>query len=170
VTLVTVRVGRQAFLMDQKSSPDQVPSWVPASGHALRHTGVHFDTVRIIGLLGEQVAYELMQFTDFRAGPIVRSGTGDRSMYFLLPPQSAAAHQWPAGTRLMGRDARCDAFVGVPAMQGRTWPLDWRSPPTAETPFVDPVLLHELAVRVLASAGDADYGASRRGGVPNDTP
>lgn len=148
--LVTVRVGSHAVRMDQKSSLDPVPSWVPASGHALRVTGVHFDTVRIIGLLGEQVAYELMQFTDFQAGPIVRSGVGERSMYFLLPPQSAAAYRWPAGARLMGRDVRCDAFVGVPAMNGRTWPLDWRSLPTAEAPFVDPGLLHELTLGVLA--------------------
>ncbi|MFD9539219.1 hypothetical protein [Streptomyces sp. NPDC060022] len=139
--------------MEQKSSPiGPVPSWVPARGHALRLTGVHFDAVRIAGLLGEQVAYELMQFTDFRAGPIVRSGIGERSMYFLLPPQSGGAYGWPAGVRLMGRGVRCDAFVGVPALDGRTWPLDWRSLPTREAPFVDAGLLHELAA--LALKGD----------------
>jgi hypothetical protein len=138
--------------MDQKSSPGPAPSWVPASGHALRHTGIHFDAVRIAGLVGEQVAYELMQFTDFCAGPIVRSGIGERSMYFLLPPQTGAAYRWPAGARLMGRDARCDAFVGVPALDGRTWPLDWRSRPTSEAPFVEAGLLHELASMTLKGA------------------
>lgn len=150
--LVTVREDRHALLMDQKSSPDPAPSWVPASGHALRHAGIHFDAVRIIGLLGEQVAYELMEFTGFRAGPIVRSGIGERGMYFLLPPQSGAVYGWPAGALLMGRDARCGAFVGVPALEGRTWPLDWRSRPTAETPFVDAGLLHELVGRALKGA------------------
>ncbi|MFE4449939.1 hypothetical protein [Streptomyces sp. NPDC056796] len=135
--------------MDERSSLDPVPCWVPAAGHALRHVGVHFDAVRVIGVAGEQVAYELMQFTDFVAGPIVRSGVGDRSTYFLLPPQSAAAYRWPAGARLIGRDLRCDAFVGIPALEGRTWPLDWRSRPTGEAPFVDVKLLHEVAVTVL---------------------
>ncbi|MFE9830162.1 MULTISPECIES: hypothetical protein [Streptomyces] len=138
--------------MDQKSSPESVPSWIPASGHALRHTGVHFDAVRMVGVLGEQVAYEIMQFTDFQAGPIVRSWVGERNVYFLLPPRSAAVYPWPAGARLMGRDARCDAFVGVPALDGRTWPLDWRSKPTREVPYVDPGLLHELTLGVLESA------------------
>lgn len=96
------------------------------------------------------MAYELMQFTDFRAGPIVRSGVGDRSTYFLLPPQSAAAYRWPIGARLIGRDLRCDAFVGIPALEGRTWPLDWRSRPTREAPFVEVKLLHEVAVALLA--------------------
>ncbi|MEV5160716.1 hypothetical protein [Streptomyces sp. NPDC053728] len=136
--------------MDQRSSLDPVPCWVPASGHALRRVGVHFDAVRVAGLVGDQVAYELMQFTAFRAGPIVRSAVGDRSTCFLLPPQSAAARRWPAGARLIGRDLRCDAFVGIPALEGRTWPLDWRSRPTGEVPFVEAKLLHEVAVAVLA--------------------
>lgn len=60
----------------------------------------------------------------------------------------------------MSRDGRTAAFVGVPALHGLTWPLDWRSPPTAETPFVDAALLHELMVGVLADETDgcsADY-------------
>ncbi|MFC9856921.1 MULTISPECIES: hypothetical protein [unclassified Streptomyces] len=44
------------------------------------------------------------------------------------------------------------AFIGVPALDGATWPLDWRSRPTAEAPFADAGLLHERAVKV---AGDA---------------
>ncbi|MFS0692659.1 hypothetical protein [Streptomyces nitrosporeus] len=135
--------------MDRKTSPAQVPDWIPAYGHTLRHTGVHFDAVRMMGLLGEQVAYEIMQFTDFRAVPIVRSRVGERNMYFLLPPKSAAAYAWPAGAHLMGRDGRCDAFVGVPALDGHTWPLDWRSRPTRKDPYVDPGLLHGLTVGVL---------------------
>ncbi|MER6997581.1 hypothetical protein [Streptomyces sp. NPDC000410] len=125
------------------------PSWVPASGHALRHAGIHFDAVRIPGCTGEEVAYELMQFTDFQAGPIIREATGERNMYFLLPPQTAAAHAWPAGTRAITRLSGGAAFVGVPALDGFTWPLDWRSLPTAEVPYVDPQLLHEMATCAL---------------------
>lgn len=38
-----------------------------------------------------------------------------------------------------------DAFVGVPALAGGTWPLDRRSRPTVQDPFVDGGLLHEMA-------------------------
>ncbi|MEV7402052.1 hypothetical protein AB0N93_16915 [Streptomyces sp. NPDC091267] len=137
--------------MEPKTSPDQVPAWIPASGHALRHAGIHFDAVRVIGLLGEQVAYELMQFTDFEAGPIVRSRIGERSMYFLLPPGSAAAYRWPVGAEALVREGA--AFVGVPALHGLTYPLDWRSLPTAQVPFVEPELLFELMASVVE--GDA---------------
>ncbi|MCX4520226.1 hypothetical protein ACH4FV_16170 [Streptomyces anulatus] len=106
---------------------------------------IHFDAVRAIGLLGEEIAYEVMQFTDFHAGPIVRSGIGERSMYFLLAPGTAAEHRWPPGVEAMCRNARGDAFVGVPALDGGTWPLDWRSRPTVQDPFVDAALLHEMA-------------------------
>lgn len=125
------------------------PPWVPASGHALRHAGIHFDAVRIEGFLGEQVAYEIMQFTDLRAGPIVRGATGARSMYFLLPPQTAAAYRWPAGVRALSRNDGCAAYVGVPALDGATWPLTWQSPPTVEVPFVECDLLHEMVGRAL---------------------
>ncbi|MFI6966878.1 hypothetical protein [Streptomyces sp. NPDC050255] len=133
--------------MEPKNSPDLMPSWIPATGHALRHAGIHFDAVRIIGVLGEQVAYEVMQFTDFRAGPIIRSRIGDRSMYFLLPPGSARAHRWPVGAEALVREGA--AFVGVPAVHGLTYPLDWRSLPSAQVPFVDAELLFELLRKVV---------------------
>ncbi|MET9803736.1 hypothetical protein [Streptomyces sp. NPDC006368] len=135
--------------MNPRNSLDTVPSWVPASGHALRHAGIHFDAVRIGGYLGEEVAYELMQFTDFQAGPIVRELTGEQNLYFLLPPQTAAAFAWPAGARALSRNGRSAAFVGIPALDGLTWPLDWRSRPTGEVPFVEPDLLHETVVRAV---------------------
>ncbi|MFE5481341.1 hypothetical protein [Streptomyces sp. NPDC056527] len=135
--------------MSSRKSLDRVPSWVPATGHALRHAGVHFDAVRIGGFLGEDVAYRLMEFTDFRAGPIVREATGEKNLYFLLPPQTAVAHVWPAPARALSRNGRSEAFVGVPALDGTTWPLDWRSLPTTEEPFVDPDLLYEMVVRAV---------------------
>ncbi|MFI6103723.1 hypothetical protein [Streptomyces sp. NPDC051310] len=135
--------------MNPRNSLDTVPSWVPAAGHALRHAGIHFDAVRIGGMLGEEVAYELMQFTHFEAGPIVRELAGEQNLYFLLPPQTAAAYSWPAGARALSRSGRSTAFVGVPALDGLTWPLDWRSRPTEESPFVEPDLLYETVLRAV---------------------
>ncbi|WP_344357433.1 hypothetical protein [Streptomyces gobitricini] len=135
--------------MNPRNSPNGVPSWIPASGHALRHAGIHFDAVRVTGVLGEEVAYRLMEFTDFRAGPIVRELTGEQNVYFLLPPQTAAAYAWPAGARALSRSGRGAAFVGIPALDGLTWPLDWRSRPTADVPFVEPGLLHEMVGRAV---------------------
>ncbi|EPH45894.1 hypothetical protein ABT390_20020 [Streptomyces aurantiacus] len=125
--------------------------WIPATGHALRHTGIHFDAIRVPGALGDQVAYELIQFADFEAGPIVREVTGGRNMYFLLRPGTAALHVWRGGARALGRDGRGVAFVGVPALEGNTWPLDWRSLPTREVPFVEGELLRQMVERVLTT-------------------
>ncbi|MCX4447655.1 hypothetical protein [Streptomyces sp. NBC_01789] len=124
-----------------------MPCWIPVNGHALRHAGIHFDAVRITGSLGEQVAYELMQFTDFQAGPIVRSSIGMRSMYFLVPPGTARAYRWPAGADALTRKG--SDFVGVPALHGMTYPLDWRSAPTVQEPFVETALLFELLTKVV---------------------
>ncbi|MFS8199388.1 hypothetical protein ACLVWQ_11945 [Streptomyces sp. CWNU-52B] len=135
--------------MNSETAPVRVHPWIPASGHGLRHAGIHFDAVRIAGVLAEQVAYEVIQFTDFQAGPIVRESTGLRHMYFLLPPQSTQGFRWPAGVRALGRDARGWAFVGVPALGGLTWPLDWRSKPTPDEPFVDAELLHAVVSRLI---------------------
>jgi len=138
--------------MNSETAPVRMHPWIPAAGHGLRHAGIHFDAVRIAGVLAEQVAYELMQFTDFQAGPIVRGSTGCRYMYFLLPPRDATGFRWPAGVRALGRDARGWAYVGVPALGGPTWPLDWRSEPTADVPFVDAGLLHEVVSRLTGAA------------------
>lgn len=40
-------------------------------------------------------------------------------------------------------------FVGVPAVHGLTYPLDWRSLPTPQVPFVDAELLFELLREVV---------------------
>lgn len=139
--------------MNSRKSLDTLPSWVPATGHALRHVGVHFDAVRIAGFLGEDVAYRLMEFTDFHAGPIVRAETGPQYHYFLLAPGAAAGHVWPAPARALGRSGGAgggEAFVGVPALYGATWPLGWRSRPTDEEPFVEARLLYEMVVRAAA--------------------
>lgn len=92
--------------MNRRKSLDGVPPWVPVTGHAQRHAGVHFDAVRIGGFLDKDVAYRLMEFTDFRAGPIVREATGAQNVSFLLPPGAAAHHAWPAPARALIRNGR----------------------------------------------------------------
>jgi hypothetical protein len=134
--------------MNTEPFPPDVHSWIPATGHALRHAGIHFDAVRIAAPLAERVASELMRCTDFDAGPIVRELTGDRNHYFLLPPQTVSPYAWPPGVRTLTRGDRGLAYVGVPALTGMTWPLDWRSTPTVEAPFVERELMREVVGRV----------------------
>jgi hypothetical protein len=41
------------------------------------------------------------------------------------------------------------AFVGIPALNGATWPLLWRSLPTARAPFVNAEALCEVVRRKI---------------------
>ena len=75
-----------------------------------------------------------------------------RHMYFLVPPRTAQPYRWPAGVRALSRGAGDLAYVGVPALDGFTWPLDWRSPPTHDVPFVDVELLYGITANVLRAA------------------
>ena len=112
--------------------------WIPASGHQLRLTGVHFDAVRIEGVRGERVAARLIEATDGDAGPVVCEALGFRWMYFLLAPGEVREHSWPLGVqRLGGRGSRTVTYIGIPALDGNTWPLRWYSEPTATAPFVE---------------------------------
>ncbi|MFE2261829.1 hypothetical protein [Streptomyces griseosporeus] len=114
------------------------PDWVPASGHRLRLVGVHFDAVRIEGVLGETVADWLIERTDGDAGPIVCEASWSRWVYFLLAPGVVHTYDWPLGVqRLGGQGERMVTYVGIPALDGNTWPLRWYSEPTATAPYVD---------------------------------
>ncbi|WP_031478825.1 hypothetical protein [Streptomyces bicolor] len=128
--------------MNEKITNPWLPTWIPDTGHALRHAGIHFDAVRMKGAQAERTAAELLLRTQFDAGPIIRELTGERYLYFLLPPQTATTHRWPTGVRTLTRAVGYSAYVGVPALTGVTWPLEWRSMPTEEVPFVDGELLH----------------------------
>ncbi|MGV4987705.1 hypothetical protein ACWC0C_01065 [Streptomyces sp. NPDC001709] len=136
--------------MNQRISTPRIPTWIPHSGHALRRAGVHFDAVRIEGAAGSRVASELMVRTGFAAGAIVQEATGARYMYFLLPPETVTAYDWPPEARTLTRGHRSVSYVGVPALTGATWPLGWRSVPTEERLFVVGELLEEVAGQVLA--------------------
>ncbi|MBQ1091539.1 hypothetical protein [Streptomyces sp. B93] len=120
------------------------PDWVPASGHQLHVTGVHFDAVRIEGVRGEVVAERLIEATDGDAGPVVCEVSGFRWMYFLLAPGEVRRHSWPLGVqRFGGRGTRTVTYIGIPALDGNTWPLRWYSEPTATAPYVDPGQLRQ---------------------------
>ncbi|MBZ9638757.1 hypothetical protein [Streptomyces sp. PSKA30] len=134
--------------MNAETYSPRIHSWIPARGHALCHAGIHFDAVRIRGKLAERIASEMMCCTDFNAGPIVMEAAGERSVYFLLPPQTASSFKWPPAIRTLTRGDQSLAYVGVPALTGVTWPLGWRSVPTADVPFVDGELLREVVGRV----------------------
>ena len=119
-----------------------LPDWIPASGHQLRLTGVHFDAVRIEGVRGEQVATRLIEAADGDAGPVVCEAAGFRWMYFLLAPGEVRRHNWPLGVQQFGgRGARTVTYIGIPALYGNTWPLRWYSEPTVTAPYVDQKLL-----------------------------
>jgi hypothetical protein len=105
--------------------------WLPATGHQLHRTGVQFDAVRIAGLGGDGIL-----------GPVIQDRSGKGCTYFLLPPGAAADYRWPPGVTVLGTGNQV-GYVGVPALEGRTWPLSWRSGPTGEQPFVDAAALHE---------------------------
>ncbi|MEV5314497.1 hypothetical protein [Streptomyces sp. NPDC052610] len=124
--------------MTMTNAINRRPDWVPASGHQLRVTGVHFDAVRIEGVRGERVAERLVEVTDGDAGPIVCEASGFRWMYFLLAPGEVRRHSWPLGVQQFGgRGVRTVTYIGIPALEGNTWPLQWYSEPTAGCPYVD---------------------------------
>ncbi|MEV7194032.1 hypothetical protein AB0N81_19820 [Streptomyces sp. NPDC093510] len=121
------------------------PEWVPVAGHQLRVSGVHFDTLRIQGVRGEQVAARLVAEADGDAGPVICEATGFRWMYFLVAPGTAKDHTWPLGVQRFGTP-RTVTYIGVPALNGNTWPLIWHSEPTPTAPYVE-------AGRLLAVLG-----------------
>ena len=119
-----------------------LPEWIPASGHQLRMTGVHFDAVRIKRVRGERAAARLIEAADGDAGPIVCEAAGFRWMYFLPAPGEVRRHNWPLGVQQFGgRGARTVTCIGIPARDGNTWPLRWYSEPTPTAPYVAPAPL-----------------------------
>ncbi|MCB5170255.1 hypothetical protein LG634_36335 [Streptomyces bambusae] len=141
------------------------PDWVPLLGHRLHPTGVHFDAVRIQGVRGEAVAAQLDEATGGQAGPVICEATGFRWMYFLLAPGAAAGYAWPLGVQRFTARPRTVAYIGVPALEGNTWPLSWQSRPSHAARFVDAaalfdVLVHNAAARACELLAGAEPGAT----------
>ncbi|MDT3397606.1 hypothetical protein RKE29_13250 [Streptomyces sp. B1866] len=137
--------GNQSELGTGERTESSGPEWVPAQGWVMLQTGVHFDAVRVVGLLGEMAAEKLAEVTKGKAGPIVIDWQDRRwgsSCYFLVAPGSADPFRWPPGIRPYTGPLR--ELVAVPAPHGRTFPYEWLSRPTAEAPFVLPEPLHAV--------------------------
>ncbi|KUN79772.1 hypothetical protein AQJ66_27840 [Streptomyces bungoensis] len=136
------------------------PAWVPVRGHRLRVAGVHFDAVRIEGRRGEAVADRVVERGDGDAGPIVCEGGGrTRWVYFLLPPGVVHRYDWPLGVQHFGlRADRTVTYVGVPALEGETWPLRWYSEPTPTAPYVDAEALLAVTSPGCSPAGRRSPG------------
>ncbi|WP_329121172.1 hypothetical protein [Streptomyces sp. NBC_01465] len=130
--------------MTRKETPD----WIPASGHQLRLTGVHFDAIRVRGVRGEAVLHHLAMLTSGSPGPVVREVAGGRWTYFLIPPGTSSRHDWPPGATCFGPSVR-DQYIGIPAAYGNTYPLHWRCDPPGVGEFVDPALLHAVVTAQL---------------------
>ena len=127
-------------------------------GHALRLTGVRFDAVRMYSVPGTHTAerYAALAGPDADLGPVVCEALGFHWMYFLLPPCTVKDFRWPSMARALGGGTSTVAYVGVPAVDGETWPLRWYAPPTSSAPFVDPSLLNRAAW--LASPPPSRHG------------
>ncbi|MGW1296242.1 hypothetical protein [Streptomyces sp. NPDC002533] len=130
------------------------PDWVPAAGHQLHLTGIHFDAIRLRGIRGEAVLQHLATLTEGEPGPVVREMSGARWTYFLIPPGASEGYDWPPGAKCFGPATR-DEWVGIPAAEGNTYPLSWRCGAPEEDEFVDPELLHGLVMAQLAPAAPA---------------
>ncbi|MEU8352033.1 hypothetical protein [Streptomyces sp. NPDC048845] len=130
--------------MNTESNPEGgVPLWLPATGYQLRKAGIHFDAVRVSGALGRELADRLATLTNGDPGPIVEQANGDSPVYFLVPPGSTSRRPWPTvAQRLTANALHGDCYVGIPALQGHTWPLSWRYEPTAPNRLVHPLLLY----------------------------
>ncbi|URM90482.1 hypothetical protein LUW75_11250 [Streptomyces sp. MRC013] len=110
---------------------------------------MRFDAVRLDGLGGRLVADCLEAVTDGDPGPIVRRVNGRQDMYFLLPPGSTHRRPWPGVAVRFNGEAGRISYVPVPALEGSTWPLTWRCPPTEPGRFVHPLLLQSAVVALL---------------------
>ncbi|WP_371100315.1 hypothetical protein [Streptomyces sp. PU_AKi4] len=116
--------------------------------HRPHVVGVRFDAVRTEGLRGKPVADRPTKTAAEDAGPIVCEAARDRWVYFLLPPGTVRRYDWPPGVQqLAGRGDRTVTYIGIPALDGNTWPLRWYSEPTPTAPRVDAMALHMVVAR-----------------------
>ncbi|MFE4381350.1 hypothetical protein [Streptomyces cyaneofuscatus] len=115
--------------------------WVPDSGFQLRKAGVQFDAVRVDGEMGRRLADLMEELVGGEPGPVVTEANGRRGVYFLVPPGSTAHRCWPREVTILNSTRSRVSYVPVPALEGRTWPLSWRYPPTGPGRFVHTLIL-----------------------------
>ncbi|WP_418958276.1 hypothetical protein [Streptomyces tritici] len=123
--------------------------WIPVSGFQLRKAGVQFDAVRVDGDEGRELADHMERLTGGDPGPVVVEANGRRAVYFLVPPGTTTHRAWPRGVTRLNAGPTHVGYVPVPALQGRTWPLSWRFPPTRPGRYVHALLLRSVATVLL---------------------
>ena len=128
--------------------------WVPDSGFQLRKAGVQFDAVRVDGETGRRLADLMEELVGDEPGPVVTEANGRRGVYFLVPPGSTAHRSWPREVTILNSTRNRVSYVPVPALEGRTWPLSWRYPPTGPGRFVHTLILINAATSLLCSGRD----------------
>ncbi|MFC9030584.1 hypothetical protein ACOZFM_09670 [Streptomyces arboris] len=128
--------------------------WVPDSGFQLRKAGVQFDAVRVDGDAGRRLADLMEELVGGEPGPVVTEANGRRGVYFLVPPGSTAHRCWPREVTILNSTRNRVSYVPVPALEGRTWPLSWRYPPTGPGRFVHTLILINAVESLLYSGRD----------------
>ncbi|MFD6800811.1 hypothetical protein [Streptomyces cyaneofuscatus] len=128
--------------------------WVPDSGFQLRKAGVQFDAVRVDGEAGRRLADLMEELVGGEPGPVVTEANGRRGVYFLVPPGSTAHRCWPREVTILNSTRNRVSYVPVPALEGRTWPLSWRYPPTGPGRFVHTLILINAVESLLCSGRD----------------
>ncbi|MGA5043500.1 hypothetical protein [Streptomyces arboris] len=128
--------------------------WVPNSGFQLRKAGVQFDAVRVDGDAGRRLADLMEELVGGEPGPVVTEANGRRGVYFLVPPGSTAHRCWPREVTILNSTRNRVSYVPVPALEGRTWPLSWRYPPTGPGRFVHTLILINAVESLLYSGRD----------------
>ncbi|MFF2700406.1 hypothetical protein ACFVUQ_18790 [Streptomyces cyaneofuscatus] len=128
--------------------------WVPDSGFQLRKAGVQFDAVRVDGETGRRLADLMEELVGDEPGPVVTEAYGRRGTYFLVPPGSTAHRCWPREVTILNSTRNRVSYVPVPALEGRTWPLSWRYPPTGPGRFVHTLILINAVESLLYSGRD----------------
>lgn len=128
--------------------------WVPDSGFQLRKAGVQFDAVRVDGETGRRLADLMEELVGGEPGPVVTEANGRRGVYFLVPPGSTAHRCWPREVTILNSTRNRVSYVPVPALEGRTWPLSWRYPPTGPGRFVHTLILINAVESLLCFGRD----------------
>ncbi|MET9975204.1 hypothetical protein ACFYOI_05400 [Streptomyces microflavus] len=128
--------------------------WVPDSGFHLRKAGVQFDAVRVDGEAGRRLADLMEELVGGEPGPVVAEANGRHGVYFFVPPGSTAHRCWPREVTILNGTRNRVSYVPVPALEGRTWPLSWRYPPTAPDRFVHTLILISAVESLLYSGRD----------------
>lgn len=117
--------------------------WIPRDHIEQVAAGVHFDAVRVKGVLGADVVAALDDETGQRIGAVILEDPDGEKLtayrYFLVPAGEGRSRRWPPGLRVF---AFGEQFIRVPALWGNTYPLRWQSPPTRGAILVDTELLH----------------------------